>query len=202
MRTDFFRPLPVKSEAVSTGELQIGSSTVVLLDAATLDDLPVIIDESERLLSADELYREALEGSEPDRHKPRSRPTSVPQPRMQLWGSGTSGMPRRGSRTIRLFRADPDQVAKGVRHTALTDQLTLGRYESRMVMGEPELHGSGHLYGAFLLRPSAPVDVTIRVARFNGTFAALELKLASRGHPRHFFRAAHDAVEALDLPGR
>ena len=202
MRSDFFRPLPVKSEAISGGPKPAGSGAVVLLDPETADDLTVIIDESERLLSADDLYRDAVEGLELERQsKVRSRPASVPQPSMQLWGAGTSGVPRKGSRTIRLFHASPEHVAHAVRLGSTSGRLRLSSCERRLVSAESEWPATGQLYGSFRLRPSVPVEVSVRVARFNRTFAAVELKLESKRHPRRFFRAAHDAIGALDLPG-
>ena len=202
MRDDFYRPLPVKAEAVLT---VVESVSTGPSEPATPDQLdsPEIIDESERLLSAGELYADALDGStsaSPARAKARRPSIAAAQPRMQLWGAGTSGIPRRGSRTIRLFRTSPDDL-----YTALIDSsqgpLVFHTFEMVSVLDEMELHGHGELNNAYALR-SGPVPVTLRAARFNSMFLAVELRLDSRKHPRNFFRAAHNAIEHLDLPGR
>lgn len=196
VRDDFFRPLPVKSEAV------VALAEVDAPELSTED--PVIIDESERLFSAGELYTLAfgdVEASPAARSRPRVKVQN--NQRMQLWGAGTSGVPRRGSRTIRLFRAQPDDVFAALRRHPFGQGLRLesGSFKVIDVLGEPELHAAGVLLGAFALRPGG-VAVSLRAARFNAMFTAVEIRLTARRHPRRFFRAAHDSIQSLPIPGR
>ncbi len=178
----------------------LGCST----DLSRACEEPIIIDESERLLTAGQLYADALAGVEADvatRQKPRVR-TANPQ-RIQLWGAGTDGLPRRGSRTIRLFRAQPEEVFAALRAQPFGQGLRLdaGTFNVFEDLDEPELRVDGELAGAFALR-SAMVEVSVRAVRFNSMFTAIEVRLTNRGHPRRFFRAAHDAIQSLPLPGR
>ncbi|NNE95616.1 MAG: hypothetical protein HKN24_06265 [Acidimicrobiales bacterium] len=186
-------PLPVKSEAVVGG--------VALLDAVE------VIDESHRMLSAQELYADALGDAEPDTTaKPKLRIHTRPEyaPRLQLWGAGTSGIPRKGSRSIRLFKAEPAAVFEVLETEPSTELLTFHPGSVRQRHRFPddiELCWSGSLCGAYAWR-SRPVEVELRATRFNTMFTAVELSLVSRRHPRRFFRAAHDAIQQLRLPGR
>ncbi len=205
MRADFFRPLPVKSEAVGPAE----PTVLELIEP----DVPIILDESERMLSADDLYRVAHEDTDPEMQgqtRPRTsraRPMAPGvqpgvQSNVQLWGSGTSGRPGKGSRTIRLFSVSPSELVQGLRSSRASAALALEHFEQRRVGSELELFATGQLIGAFRLRPTVPVRVSARVLRFNSSFSAFEVTLESKRHPRRFFRAAHDAIEALNLPGR
>ncbi|MFW2383201.1 MAG: hypothetical protein ACN4GZ_15725, partial [Acidimicrobiales bacterium] len=170
---------------------------------ATAQD-QMIIDESERLFSAGELYTLAfgdIEESPAPKSRPRLRVQNVQ--RIQLWGAGTSGVPRRGSRTIRLFKAEPDEVFAALRHHPFGQGLRLdpGTFRVVEVLDDVELHAEGVLLGAFALRSSG-VAVTLRAARFNAMFTAVEIRLNARRHPRRFFRAAHDSIQSLPIPGR
>ncbi|MGI9611202.1 MAG: hypothetical protein ACR2NL_12990, partial [Acidimicrobiia bacterium] len=111
VRDDFFQPLPVRSEAVvALAEVEAPEIADELVED------PTIIDESERLFSAGELYERAFgDVEEPSPAKSRTHIKVRNDQRIQLWGAGTSGIPRRGSRTIRLFRAEPAQVFAALR---------------------------------------------------------------------------------------
>lgn len=204
MRDDFFRPLPVKSEGVSavaqmaSPEFRGGASEPAIVEQ------PTIIDESERSLTAGELYAAALSGVEiEESNKPRRRVAAANGQRIQLWGAGTSGRPRRGSRSVRLFRAQPEEIFSALESRPFGRglQLDVRTFEIRELLDEPELRVEGQLDGAFVLR-SKHVDVDLRAARFNSMFTAVEIKLTARRHPRRFFRAAHEAIHSLPLPGR
>jgi hypothetical protein len=203
-RDDFYRPLPVKSEAVgvvaSFDVPQLGLSA----DLSTEGEEPTIIDESQSLLSAGELYAAALAGVDAGLATRQKVGVRIPNPqRIQLWGSGTSGIPRRGSRTIRLFRAQPEEIFAALRAQPFGAglQLDAETFDVVEVLDEPELHVDGQLAGAFAVG-SRSVEVRVRAARFNTMFTAIEVRLAKRCHPRRFFRAAHEAIQSLPLPGR
>jgi hypothetical protein len=202
-----FHPFPLRAEAIvpdvhETAEPPLLRREPLSEEPASEGDEPAILDESERLLSAGELYASALSGLESssgraDRHALTGGPA---RPTIQLWGAGTSGIPRRGSRAVRLFHNPLEDVFDSVRRGSppgLTiDTASIGVCS---VLGELEMHGTGTLAGAFATR-SAAVAVSLRVCRFNAMFTAIEVKLESRRHPRRFFAAAHDALRSLVAP--
>jgi hypothetical protein len=204
MRDDPYRPLPTKSQAVATvAQVEAIRFQNPSSDGAVVDQ-PTIIDESERCFSASELYAAALSGIDVETpNKPKRRVGGSNDQRVQLWGAGTNGTPRRGSRTIRLFRAQPDDVFVALRAHPFGRglQLDAQTLEVRELFGEPELHVEGQLEGAFALR-SRGVGIKLRATRFNAMFTAVEIRLAERRHPYRFFVAAHDAIRSLPLPGR
>jgi hypothetical protein len=203
---DAYDPLPVKAEPVAPHlchgvEPWLVQRPPAAGEPETVGEEPAIIDESERRLSAGDLYTSALAGlpesNPPGRSERRVGQGGVPGPRIRLWGAGTSGTPRRGSRAVRLYHAEIEEVFESVRCARPAGlALDASSIDLRSVLGELELHGRGTLTGAFATR-SAAVRVSLRVCRFNAMFTAVELKLESRRHPRRFFAAAHDALGSL-----
>lgn len=154
-----------------------------------------MIDESERLLTAAALYEVAVSGAPtPDRPRVGSRTPVAPPGRgpVPLWGSGTSGIPRRGSRSVRLFRSEPAAL---IDHVLMpeTRQGPLVIDRTSAIVNAEDLVVAGELSDAFLFW-SGRVTVSLRVCRFNSMFSIAEIGLVSRRHPRRFFRAAHRAI--------
>ncbi|NNF53570.1 MAG: hypothetical protein HKN03_03905 [Acidimicrobiales bacterium] len=195
----FYRPLAVKAEAV--GPQKAHARAPVLLDArreTDVDESIQLIDESERLLTAADLYDAAVSGSSnSERSRVAVRPLGAAQSRgsVPLWGSGTSGLPRRGSRSVRLFHSQPAVLishvltARGNRGPLVIDR------KSASIAAE-DLVVPGELSDAFLVWPGR-VNVSLRICRFNSIFSIAEIRLISRRHPRHFFQAAHRAIDQL-----
>ncbi len=173
------------------------------IEPVEIPDEPTIIDETEAPPTSKELYAEWLIAYDPDQPgQPRLRVSPAAKPRMPLWGPDTSGIPKRGSRAVRLFRTEPETLFDAVRGSQGSRLRVLPEsFHTKMVLDSEELHGEATLSNAFSLR-SSTVRVSVRTARFNVLFMAVELRLASRGHPRRFFKAAHEAIDELNLPGR
>ncbi len=203
---DLYRPLPVKSEAVGSQIAATANPVIDATDSATEPlqsgeaglDGPELIDESERLLSAADLYEAAYGDTvNPVGATTVRRSTAAPnQTRVPLWGQGTSGVPRKGSRCVRLFHCEPSALIDRVLvngHGA--GPLQLANEVTRTIDGD-ELHVNGELAGAFALR-SETVDVSVRICRFNAIFSIAEVTLQSRRHPRRFFDTAHQAISQL-----
>ena len=158
-------------------------------------ETPQLIDESERLLSAAALYEVAVSGA-PSQVRRAGVRTPLAQPgrgSVPLWGSGTSGLPRRGSRSVRLFHSSPAALIDRVLMPG-TRQGPLVIDRKSAIMDAEDLTVAGELSGAFLLW-SGRVAVSFRVCRFNSMFSIAEIRLVSRRHPRRFFGAAHRAID-------
>ncbi len=195
----FYRPLAVKSEAV--GLHQAGAQPAVLLDVwrdTEGSESPQLIDESEGLLSAAALYEVAVSGAPsqaPASSGPRSRLAPAGRGSVPLWGSGTSGIPRRGSRSVRLFHSEPAAIIDHVLSPGTRQGPLVIDPNSAIVTAE-DLVVAGELSEAFLLWQGR-VNVSLRVCRFNSMFSIAEIRLVSRRHPRRFFLAAHRAIDQL-----
>ncbi len=193
----FYRPLAIKSEAV--GPHQADAQTPLLLDpwrAIEGPESPQLIDESECLLSAAALYEAAVSGAPgEERHRASVRPLANPPDRGQvpLWGSGTSGLPRRGSRSVRLFHSEPASLINHVLMPGASHgPLVIDRASA--IIDAEDLVVAGELSDAFLFW-SGRVKVSLRICRFNSMFSIAEIRLVSRRHPRRFFRAAHRGID-------
>ncbi len=201
-----YAPPPIRAEAIAPHLAEPEGPPVFGLDRVSTaedDGGVVLIDESERTLTAAELFATAFTDVDED-DRTSTRRTALPRagqaPGVQLWGSSTTGVPRRGSRCVRLFHDSPAVVSDRVRRFGAGDQfLRLEQEELVTTSGdEIELTVPGRLFGAFLLG-SHPVRVVLRVARFNPLFTLAELTLESRRHPRRFFAVAHGAMGFLAL---
>lgn len=199
-----YAPPPIRAEAVAPHLAEPAGAPALGLDRIAMaddDDGVVLIDESERMLTAAELFATAFTDVEEEGRAPTRR-TVLPRgdqgPGVQLWGSSTTGVPRRGSRCVRLFHDSPGALSDRVRRFGSGDEvLRLEQEELVMASGlEIDLTVPGRLFGAFLLG-SHPVRVMLRVARFNPLFTLAELTLVSRRHPRRFFAVAHGAMGFL-----